>query len=159
MQSVDTQQFCICCFRQQLPSFLHRNVTRNSKKGKNPKITHYNHDIICLPQSYAKQICKSIPIPHGKAHTILAEMGLQGEVSLRSDMLEETINCEIHSAFAEVEYDFFPFVFLQVSGSSPKNTDCTFTVLLFLLTAVEVGKLWITAIYRTNCAMKIVRYL
>ena len=90
---------CICYFRQQ-PSF-HRNAARHSKKGKIPKVTYYNRDIVCLPQSYARENYKSIPTPHGKAHTRLAEMGLQGKVSLRSDMLEETINCEICSAFSE----------------------------------------------------------
>ena len=85
---------------------------------KTPKITYYNHDVICLPQSYSRGNFKSIPIPRKAAHTKLAEKGLQGKVSLRSDMLEETINCEIRLAFAEVmgHDPFFPFVFLQLSG-------------------------------------------
>ena len=137
-----------CCFRQQLPSFLRRNAARHSKR-KSPKVTYYNRDIVCLPQSYARGNCKSIPIPRGRARTKLAEMGLQGKVSLRSDMLEETINCEIRSAFSEaMEHDpFFPFVFLQVSGGGTKTLTIPSLSSSFRWTAGEVGKLGKSTIY------------
>ena len=123
--------------------YFQRDLVIDSKKGKSPKITFYNRDIVCLPQSYARGNCKSIPIPRGKARTRLAEMGLQGKVSLRSDMVEETINCEIRSAFAEaMEHDpFFPFVFLQVSGGGTKTLMMPSLSSSFRWTAGEVGKL------------------
>ena len=52
----------LCCsFRQQLPSFLHRNTARQAKKGKAPKITYYNRDVICLPVVCKEINNKSIP--------------------------------------------------------------------------------------------------
>ena len=136
-------------FRQRLPSFLHRNAIRQHKKGKSPKITYYNRDVICLPQSYARGNCKSIPIPRKKARTTLAEMGLQGKISLRSDMLEEAINCEIRSAFADVmgHDPFFPFAFLQLSGGGSKTLTLPSLSSSFRWTAGEVGKLGKSVIY------------
>ena len=65
-----------------LPSFLRRNTAKPSKKGKSLKVTHYNQDVICLPTTYSKQGLKSISTPRGNQRIKLAELGLQGKVTL-----------------------------------------------------------------------------
>ena len=51
---------------------------------------------------FARQGLKSIAIPHGKQRIKLVELGLQGKVTLCSQMSEEDIFSEIRSAFHEV---------------------------------------------------------
>lgn len=132
-----------------LPSFLRRNTAKPSKKGKSLKVTHYNRDVICLPVTYSKQGLKSISIPRGKQRIKLAELGLQGKVTLSSDMAEEAIFSEIRSAFTEaMGHDpSFPFTFLQISGSGTKTLAVPSLSASFRWTAQEVCKLGKSCIY------------
>lgn len=104
-----------------LPS-LFQKTKLTSKKSKTTKVVQYNRDIICLPSHYAQGGSKSVQIPRGKQRAQLADMGLQGKVTLTSEMSEEAIRAEIRSAFMEaMENDpSFPFTFLQLSGSGTK---------------------------------------
>ena len=88
--------------------FLKRGAAR-SKKGKTPKIVQYNRDIICLPSSYGDE--GSVSIPRGKQRTLLAKLGLQGKITLSSDMNEEAIRDEIRSAFVKAMGDDPSFLY------------------------------------------------
>ena len=130
-----------------LPSFVMRNANRRSKKGKLPKVTYYTRDVICLPKSFTSSKC--ITIPRGKQRAQLAEMELQGKVTLRSDMTEDEILAEVRSAFLDVmgHNPDFQFVFLQVSGCGAKTLSLPSLSASFHWTAQEVSKLGKSCIY------------
>ena len=134
-----------------LPSFLRRSSAKTLKKEKKNKLIQYNRDVVCLPHSFAKEglSSKSITIPRGKQRIRLAELGLQGKVTLNSDMSEEDIFTEIRSAFADaMGHDpCFPFKFLQVSGSGTKTLAVPSLSQSFQWTPQEVCKLGKTCIY------------
>ena len=141
-----SQLFFLRFGARRLPSFLRRNVV---KKEKPTKVTQYNRDIVCLPHSFGKQGLKSITIPRGKQRIRLAELGLQGKVTLSSDMTEEAMLDEVRSAFAEaMGHDpCFPFTFLQVSGSGTKTLAVPSLSASFRWTPQEVCKLGRTCVY------------
>lgn len=130
-----------------MPSFLIRNANRRSRKGKLPKTTFYTRDVICLPKSFSSSKC--ITIPRGKQRARLAEMGLQGKVTFRSDMTEVDICAEVRSAFSDVmgHNPEFQFVFLQASGCGTKTLSLPSLSASFHWTAQEVSKLGKSCIY------------
>ena len=88
-------------------------------------------------------------IPRGKQRIRLAELGLQGKVTLSSDMLEQGIFEEARSAFGEAmgHNPNFPFTFLQPSGSGTKSLAVPSLSLSFRWTPQEVCKLEKVCIY------------
>ena len=102
-------------------------------------MTQYYRDVICLPPSLVGGT-RIIPIPRGKQRAKLAELGLQGKVTLSSDMSEEEIFREIRSAFADAmgKDDAFPFTFLQCAGSGAKSLSSPSLSTSFQWTVPEV---------------------
>ena len=74
---------------------------------------------------------------------MLAKMGLQGKVTLTSQMTEEDIRSEIRSAFnnAMGNDSSFPFTFLQTSGCGAKTLAAPSLSASFHWNAQEVSKL------------------
>ena len=105
--------------------------------------------MFCLPSSYREEGAKSIPIPRGKQRALLANMGLQGKVTLTSHMTEEEIRSEIRSAFVEAMgiNTSFPFTFLQTSGGGVKTLSAPSLSASFQWNAQEVSKLGKTCFY------------
>ena len=110
---------------------------------------HYNRDVVCLPSCYGDGGKKSISIPRGKQRAILAKLGLQGKITLSSNMTEEAICEEIRSAFMEAmgHDSSFPFAFLQMSGCGGKTLSIPSLSASFQWTAQEVSKLGKSCIY------------
>ena len=109
----------------------------------------YNRDIICLPSSYGDGGRRSIPVPRGKQRSLLADLGLQGKITLSSDMDEQAIREEIRSVFIEAVGDdpSFPFTFLQMSGCGGKSLSIPSLSASFQWNAQEVCKLGKSCIY------------
>ena len=97
---------------------------------------------------FARQGLKSIAIPRAKQRIKLAELRLQGKVTLGSQMSEEDIFSEIRSAFSEAMGNdpCFPFKFLQVSGGGTKTLAVPQS---FRWTPQEVCKLGMTYLQRS----------
>lgn len=109
----------------------------------------YNRDVMCLPSSYGDGGWNSISVPRGKQRAILAKLGLQGKVTLSSDMSEDSICNEIRSAFVEAmgHDSSFPFTFLQTSGGGGKTLVVPSLSSSFQWNAQEVCKLGKSCIY------------
>ena len=77
------------------------------------------------------------------------KLGLQGKITLSSDMTEEDIRDEIRSAFTEAMGDdsSFPFTFLQMSGCGGKSLSIPSLSASFQWNAQEVCKLGKSCIY------------
>lgn len=80
---------------------------------------------------------------------MLAKMGLQGKVTLTSQMTEEDIRSEIRSAFNDAMGNdpSFPFTFLQTSGCGGKTLAAPSLSASFHWNAQEVYKLGKTCFY------------
>ena len=80
---------------------------------------------------------------------MLAKVGLQGKVTLTSQMTEEDIRSEIRSAFYDAMGNdpSFPFTFLQTSGYGGKTLASPSLSASFHWNAQEVSKLGKTCFY------------
>ena len=103
----------------------------------------YIRDVLCLPSCYKEEGAKTIAIPRGKQRALLANMGLQGKVTLTSQMTEEYIRSEIRSAFVDAmgSNPSFPFTFLQTSGCGAKTLSAPSLSSSFQWSAQEVSRL------------------
>lgn len=102
-------------------SYLHqRGESQFSKKGKG-KLIVYERDIMCLPQSFLRDII-SIPKKKNVRH-FLAANKLVGKIQLRSNMDETEIFQEIRSVFhVPMRYsEDFNFKILQSSGGDSRS--------------------------------------
>ncbi len=125
------------------PFFKDVAIKLPEKKGKAPKVINYNRDVICLPSSYACKGVNNISTPRGRQRSHLAEMGLQGKVTVSSDMTEEAVLQEIQSVFSGIIEDDeqFSFKFLQITGAGNKTLTTPRLSASFRWTAQEVSKL------------------
>lgn len=127
----------------QLPSISFTGKRRSSNmKGKKPKVTTYDRDIVCLPFSYPSTDGR-YSIPRKESRANLASNGLIGKIRLASDMEEDEILSEIRSVFASaMGHDpAFPFSLLQRCGPGTNALTAPSLSLSFSWTAREVIRL------------------
>lgn len=125
----------------QLPSISFTGKRKSSNtKGKKPKVTTYDRDIVCLPFSYSSSDGQ-YAIPRKESRANLASNGLIGKICLASDMEEDEILSEIRSVFANaVGHDpAFPFSLLQRCGPGTNALTAPSLSSSFSWTAREIG--------------------
>lgn len=124
-----------------LPSISLKRRSGNTK-GKKPKTTLYDRDIVCLPFSYPSSGGR-YAIPRKESRAFLASQGLIGKIRLSSDMDEDEILREIRSVFSvAMAYDTtFPITLLQWCGSGVNALAVPSLSQSFAWTAREVIRL------------------
>ena len=127
-----------------LPSHLKRRRSEKSEGSaavKKGKVTIWDRDVICLPQSCANQ--NHVCFPRGKYRAILGKAGLIGKLRLTSHMTPSEVWDEIRSAF-RVQMDGrrdFPFDYLQPTGCGSYSLMIPNVSSLFDWTPQQVAKL------------------
>ena len=125
-----------------LPSFLKRNqISSRPKKAK--KISTWNRDIICLPQSRRNSADNSFAYPRGRYRAYLGKLGLIGKLHISSDMNEDDVKGEIRSVFKGPMGNDpnFPFLYLQSAGEGSKTLVMPSVSSTFCWTAQQVARL------------------
>ena len=127
----------------QLPSISYAGKRRSGNtKGKKPRVTTYDQDIVCLPFSYPSTGGR-YAIPRKDTRANLASNGLIGKIRLASNMEEDEIMDEIRSVFASaMGHDCtFPFSLLQRCGPGINALTAPSLSLSFSWTTREVIRL------------------
>ena len=127
-----------------MPSLFSGRKGRSAQtlKSKKVKITAYDRDIVCLPNSYPSQSGR-YAIPRKETRADLGSKGLIGKLRLLSCMSEDEILSEVRSVFAKpMRNDSeFPFTFLQRCGPGSNALTKPSLSSSFTWTAKEVNKL------------------